>query len=1131
MQSMEEQRTEQTTLHITGMTCAACAIRIEKGLNKLEGVSETNVNFAIEQASVTYNPAVVDRSQIERKIQALGYDTVKEAADLQITGMTCAACATRIEKGLNKLPGVTQANVNLALETARVEFSPSEVSVQDIIRKVEQLGYQAALKDQQQDPGEQRGKAIKAHQLKLLASVILSLPLLWAMVGHFSITSGIWVPELFMNPWFQLAAAAPVQFIIGKQFYVGAYKALRNRSANMDVLVALGTSAAFFYSLYLTVQWAANNSLHAPDMYYETSAVLITLIVLGKLLETLAKGRSSEAIKALMGLQAKTALVVRGGQELHIPIEEVAAGDLIIVKPGEKIPVDGEVLEGSSSVDESMLTGESLPVEKRQGDPVIGATVNKNGVLRIRATRVGKETALAQIIKVVEEAQGSKAPIQRVADVISGIFVPIVVGIAVVTFLVWYLGVEPGNFSGALEKAIAVLVIACPCALGLATPTSIMAGSGRAAELGILFKGGEHLESTQKITTVVLDKTGTVTKGKPELTDVIASSSIDENEFLSLVGTAEKNSEHPLAEAIVTGIQARNIGLLAADAFESIPGYGIRAVIQEKQILIGTRKLMAMNGISVEAALPTMIRLEEEGKTAMLVSIDGAYAGLVAVADTVKDTSKQAVARMKELGLEVIMITGDNERTAKAIAGQVGIDRVLAEVLPEGKAAEVVKLQQAGRKVAMVGDGINDAPALATADVGMAIGTGTDVAMEAADVTLMRGDLNSIPDAILMSRKTMQNIKENLFWALGYNVIGIPVAALGYLAPWVAGAAMALSSVSVVLNALDLQRVDVYEKVNKGALWMKRILYILVLAAAVLITYTSTKNYYSPKETEHAAAASQAAGASTPAAGHGAANSAGAPATGHGHADGGGHGASESEPTIKADDVKAVWSVGDGHGHNPQSKQDTLVKIHFEKDGKTIEQFDVNHEEKLHLIIVSKDLSYFNHIHPTYKADGTFEITTQFPAGGDYKLIADIVPTGGKAMSKMNWVHVEGETAKQEKVQPDTQLTQAADGKEVTLSMDKAAANTELNLTFTIKDEKTKAPITNLQPYLGAVGHVVILTEDTEQYLHVHPLDEKASGPEAKFMTTFPKSGIYKIWGQFKHDDKVFTVPFVIQVP
>ncbi|TLS49986.1 copper-translocating P-type ATPase [Paenibacillus antri] len=799
-----------TTLQITGMTCAACANRIEKGLNKVEGVTSANVNFALEKASVTYNPAKVDVSGLEQTIEKLGYGTVKESVQFQLEGMTCAACANRIEKGLNKLPGVTNATVNFAMETAMVEYTPGDVSIADMQNKVKQLGYKAIPKQEAEDAEDHRIKEVRNQKRKLLISSILSLPLLWAMVGHFSFTSWIYTPELFMNPWFQLILATPVQFYIGKQFYVGAYKALRNGSANMDVLIALGTSAAFFYSLYLTIVWFTGGAdvHHGPSLYYETSAILITLVILGKLFEALAKGRTSEAIKSLMGLQAKTALIVRDGQELTVPVEEVIVGDIVLVRPGDKVPVDGKVLEGESSVDESMLTGESLPVEKKAGDTVIGATINKNGMLRIQATKVGKETALAQIVKVVEEAQGSKAPIQRVADVISGIFVPIVVGIAVVAFLVWYFFVTPGDFAGALEKAIAVLVIACPCALGLATPTSIMAGSGRAAEFGILFKGGEHLEQTHKIDAIILDKTGTVTKGKPELTDVVTD--LEETEFLRMVGAAEKPSEHPLAEAIVTGIRERNIELPGTDSFEAIPGFGIKAVIEGKEILVGTRRLMEKYGVDASEAYATMSRLEEAGKTAMLAAIEGRYAGMVAVADTIKETSKAAVARLKEMGIQVIMITGDNERTAKAIATQVGIDHVLAEVLPEGKAEEVKKLQAAGKTVAMVGDGINDAPALATADIGMAIGTGTDVAMEAADVTLMRGELTSIPDAIYMSRKTMSNIKQNLFWALGYNTLGIPIAAVGLLAPWVAGAAMALSSVSVVLNALRLQRVKLH---------------------------------------------------------------------------------------------------------------------------------------------------------------------------------------------------------------------------------------------------------------------------------------------------------------------------------
>ncbi|WP_199622531.1 heavy metal translocating P-type ATPase [Paenibacillus alkalitolerans] len=803
------QNTKQTTLQITGMTCAACANRIEKGLNKIEGVNAANVNFALEKASVTYDPVKVDMNRLEETVKKLGYDTVKETVDFQLEGMTCAACANRIEKGLNKLPGVTKATVNFALESAHVEFSPGEVSVPDMQKKVQQLGYKAIIKQEQADRGEHRLKEIRRQKQKLIVSAILSFPLVWAMVSHFSFTSWIYMPEILMNPWFQFALATPVQFYIGWQFYVGAYKALRNGSANMDVLIALGTSAAYFFSLYSALLWSltGNEAHHAPALYFETSAVLITLVILGKLFEALAKGRTSEAIKSLMGLQAKTAHVVRDGQEMTIPVDEVIVGDIVLVRPGDKVAVDGVVLEGTSSVDESMLTGESIPVDKRAGDSVIGATINKYGMLKIQATKVGKETALAQIIKVVEEAQGSKAPIQRVADVISGIFVPIVVGIAVLAFLIWYFAVTPGDFAGALEKAIAILVIACPCALGLATPTSIMAGSGRAAELGILFKGGEHLEQTHKLDAVILDKTGTVTKGKPELTDVITDR--DETEFLRLVGAAEKNSEHPLAEAIVAGSQERGITLPATEDFEAIPGYGIRASVEGKELLIGTRRLMEKYDVDAKAAYDAMSRLEEAGKTAMLAAVDKQYAGIVAVADTIKETSKAAVSRLKEMGIQVIMITGDNERTAKAIASQVGIDHVLAEVLPEGKAEEVKKLQRQGKKVAMVGDGINDAPALATANIGMAIGTGTDVAMEAADVTLMRGDLTSIADAIYMSRRTMSNIKQNLFWALAYNTLGIPIAAIGLLAPWVAGAAMALSSVSVVLNALRLQRVKI----------------------------------------------------------------------------------------------------------------------------------------------------------------------------------------------------------------------------------------------------------------------------------------------------------------------------------
>ncbi|MCW9130931.1 heavy metal translocating P-type ATPase [Bacillus paramycoides] len=802
---MNEQK--EANFQISGMTCAACANRIEKGLKKVEGVQEANVNFALEKTKILYDPTQTNPQKFKEKVESLGYGIISDKAEFMVSGMTCAACANRVEKRLNKLDGVSKATVNFALESATVEFNPDEISVNEMKSTITKLGYKLEVKsDEQNSSTDHRLQEIERQKKKFIISFVLSFPLLWAMVSHFSFTSFIYLPDMLMNPWVQLALATPVQFIIGGQFYIGAYKALRNKSANMDVLVALGTSAAYFYSVYLSVQ-SIGSSEHMTDLYFETSAVLITLIILGKLFEAKAKGRSSEAIKKLMGLQAKTATVVRDGTEMKILIEEVVAGDIVYVKPGEKIPVDGEIVEGKSAIDESMLTGESIPVDKTIGDVVIGSTMNKNGFLKVKATKVGRDTALAQIIKVVEEAQGSKAPIQRVADQISGIFVPVVVGIAIITFVVWMVFVTPGDFGGALEKMIAVLVIACPCALGLATPTSIMAGSGRSAEYGILFKGGEHLEATHRLDTIILDKTGTVTNGKPTLTDVIVADGFEEKEILKLVGAAEKNSEHPLAEAIVEGIKEKGIDILSSETFEAIPGFGIESVVEGKQLLIGTRRLMMKFNIDIEEVSKSMEELERAGKTAMLIAIDREYAGIIAVADTVKDTSKAAIARLKKMGLDVVMITGDNTQTAQAIAKQVGINHVIAEVLPEGKAEEVKKLQASGKRVAMVGDGINDAPALATADIGMAIGTGTDVAMEAADITLIRGDLNSIADAIFMSKMTIRNIKQNLFWALAYNGLGIPIAAFGFLAPWVAGAAMAFSSVSVVLNALRLQRV------------------------------------------------------------------------------------------------------------------------------------------------------------------------------------------------------------------------------------------------------------------------------------------------------------------------------------
>ncbi len=730
---------------------------------------------------------------------------VKEQLKLDISGMTCAACSTRIEKVLNKMDGV-EANVNLAMESAAISYETELVSSDDIIARIEKIGYGAKKKMQREEKRQLKEEEIKHKKQLLILSIILSFPLLYTMLDHVPVELNLPMPHLLMNPWFQLILATPVQFYIGGPFYIAAFKALKNKGANMDVLVALGTSAAYFYSLFEGLK-TLENQQYSPHLYFETSAVLITLILLGKLFEAIAKGRTTIAISKLLSLQAKEAIVIREGKEFKIPINEVKVSDLLLVKPGEKIPVDGEVIQGKTSVDESMITGESIPVEKSPGDTVIGSTINKNGTITVAAVKVGKDTALAGIIKIVEEAQGNKAPIQRIADIISGYFVPVVVTISFLTFFIWYLFINPGNIPTALETSIAVLVIACPCALGLATPTSIMVGTGKGAEMGILFKGGEHLEAAHKIDTIVLDKTGTITKGQPIVTDFIAYR--DEKKVLQYLVSAEKSSEHPLAEAIVKFGMENRTSTLPVKKFAAIPGYGIEAKIGYEDIYIGTRKLMNLKRIPYLEVEHDLHRFENEGKTAMFIAINSSIMGVIAVADTVKETAKTAVEQLHQLGIEVFMLTGDNERTAKAIAAQVGIQKVIAEVLPEEKANHVKILQQKGRKVAMVGDGINDAPALAVADIGIAIGTGTDVAIEAADITILGGELTLIPKAISLSQKTIKNIRQNLFWALIYNTGGIPIAAMGMLAPWVAGAAMAFSSVSVVTNSLRLKRVKI----------------------------------------------------------------------------------------------------------------------------------------------------------------------------------------------------------------------------------------------------------------------------------------------------------------------------------
>ncbi|MDP4179123.1 MAG: heavy metal translocating P-type ATPase [Bacillota bacterium] len=809
---------ETKLLKIEGMTCAACAKAVERASKKLDGVSEANVNFAAEKLNITFDSSKVLLDDIQNAIAKAGYKAFLDTTEktLRIEGMTCAACAKAIERVTKKIDGVIESNVNLATEKLNISYDSSKVRVSDIKRAIEKAGYKAFDEEIAVDKDKERKeKEIKDLWNRFFISAVFGVPLLIiAMVPMIIEKFGIILPPA-ISPMVHPKIFAIIELIlvipilyVGRKYFIVGFKSLIRKSPNMDSLIAMGTSAAFIYSLFAVYEILSGNVDY--DLYFESAGVILTLITLGKYLEAITKGKTSEAIKKLMGLAPKTATIERDGKDIEINIDEVEPGDIIIVKPGEKMPVDGVIIQGTTSVDESMLTGESIPVEKNVGDKVIGASINKNGLIRFKATKVGKDTALAHIIKLVEQAQGSKAPIAKMADVISGYFVPVVIGLALISSIAWYISGETGVF--ALTIFISVLVIACPCALGLATPTAIMVGTGKGAEYGVLIKSGTALETAHKIQTIVFDKTGTITEGKPKVTDIITTGKINNNELLQIASSAEKGSEHPLGEAIVKKAEENSLEFKKVQSFKAIPGFGIEVVIEDKNILLGNKKLMEDRKISLENLEESSHKLASEGKTPMYISIENKISGIIAVADTVKNNSRKAIEKLHKMGVSVAMITGDNKRTAEAIAKEVGIDIVLAEVLPQDKANEVKKLQSQGKKVAMVGDGINDAPALAQADIGIAIGSGTDVAMESADIVLMKSDLMDVPTAIELSKKTIRNIKQNLFWAFGYNTLGIPVAmGIWYifggplLNPMIGALAMSFSSVSVLTNALRLK--------------------------------------------------------------------------------------------------------------------------------------------------------------------------------------------------------------------------------------------------------------------------------------------------------------------------------------
>jgi P-type Cu+ transporter len=1078
------------TMPVTGMTCANCATTIERNVRKLPGVNTANVNLASEKLTVAFDPALLDERGIVARVERIGYGIATGKTELPITGLHDASDALSLERLLAKQSGVLAVSVSYGTERATFEYVPGLTSIaelKEVIRKagfdIVQVGESESIEDVE---AKVRAEEINRQKRLLIIGLIFTLPLIIYSMSHdFGLLS------ISNDQFVMFIPATIVQFVVGWQYYVGAYKSVRSGGANMDVLIALGSSVAYFYSVAVTF-----GLILSPNVYFETGAAIITLIMLGKFLEARAKGKTSEALKALMGLRPKTAQVIRSGAEAEVDIEQVVVGDTVVVRPGEKVPVDGIIVEGRSALDESMITGESMPVSKGPGDEIIGATINKEGMIKFEATKVGKNTTLAQIVRLVQEAQGSKAPIQKLADQISAYFVPAVIGIALVTFAGWLI-IAHADWTGAMINAVAVLVIACPCALGLATPTAIMVGTTKGAENGILFKNSEALERAGRVQIVVLDKTGTITRGEPAVTDIIAAPDQTSDEVLRLAASAESGSEHPLGRAIVDAGKDKGLNLVEPHDFKAISGFGIRATLEDKLVIIGNPRLMQNEGISIDGLMEAIARLQADGKTAMIVAVRPTNSsetaitiGLVGVADTVKPSSREAISELRQLGLEVVMITGDNKRTAEVIAKQVGIDRVLAEVLPGDKAAEIKNLQN-HQVVAMVGDGINDAPALAQSDVGIAIGTGTDVAMAAAGITLISGDLHGVGRAISLSRGTMQTIVQNLFWAFFYNVLLIPIAAFGFLMPMIAAGAMAFSSIFVVTNSLRLRGYKV-QSLAPPKPFTRQLVELaprLVLPAGMLaLLIAFSVGWLRPAQSSD-------------------------PMSGSG----------------PAQRISTYRAFIEQNAPVVAGQPAPLVITIVDQFGKRLTDFDSSFYGRLvHITVISRDFSYLSTTSlipnitnpspssmgmgesaPVLKSDGTIWPKIIFPNEGQYIIFVEFFPRNGKSEVASVPLSVGSDKSPAAALKPDTTLTQSIGDLRVTLkSNEPLKANRTLYLNFEAVDAQGQVRSDNFQTLTGTGSQLLIVDEKFKTLVRPDLINRH----EQQFAVIFPRPGKYKVW-------------------